>query len=249
MAAAQRVFGTVELLEATLLHLDIRTLLLSQRVSRQFNAVINGSKKLRQVLYFERGADFPRVDVSYDCYHRFCWAQHGWKYGGPCAINPLLEIKADSEFHMTWPPKENPVVKVTAEPKDPKEPLDTARFVCRSPQQPGCSFAQMIWEDRMRATQPSHFADYAGSPRSAVSLELQYHYDASPGAHMSEDFSTGAFWERMYICDAELPVEWFSWKRGESRGPLGPVYVGARSAEPLTIGDLLRLEGTWIDRD
>ena len=47
------VLNTPELLEHILLQLDERTLLLSQRVSRTFNANIGGSVKLQRKLFFQ----------------------------------------------------------------------------------------------------------------------------------------------------------------------------------------------------
>ncbi|KAK3617734.1 hypothetical protein LTR22_026636 [Elasticomyces elasticus] len=48
-----RVLGTVELLENVLSHLDNKTLLLSQRVSKTFEATITGSTQLQQKLFFK----------------------------------------------------------------------------------------------------------------------------------------------------------------------------------------------------
>lgn len=56
-AMAQRhmsdtVFLTTELLERILVKLPMKDLLLAQRVSKKFRNVINGSKTLRQALFF-----------------------------------------------------------------------------------------------------------------------------------------------------------------------------------------------------
>jgi len=50
--AAQRIPEIYELLELCLLELPIQDLLLAQRVSRRFNAVINTSPRLRERLFF-----------------------------------------------------------------------------------------------------------------------------------------------------------------------------------------------------
>ncbi|KAK5746032.1 hypothetical protein LTR17_001162 [Elasticomyces elasticus] len=63
-----RVFGTVELLENVLFQLDMRTLLLSQRVSRTFEATITGSTQLQQKLFF---TSVP-ADTSYRCLEEGC---------------------------------------------------------------------------------------------------------------------------------------------------------------------------------
>ena len=58
VCVVSQALGTVELLELILLSLDaderdaMRTLILSQRVSRAFHATIKGSSKLQQALYF-----------------------------------------------------------------------------------------------------------------------------------------------------------------------------------------------------
>lgn len=53
-SAVDRVINTIELLEGILINLDMKTLLLSQRVSKQFNAVIAGSTSLQQALFFKQ---------------------------------------------------------------------------------------------------------------------------------------------------------------------------------------------------
>ena len=52
-SAAERVFGTVELLESILTHLSSRDLLLSQRTVRSFRDTIQGSVILRRKLFLE----------------------------------------------------------------------------------------------------------------------------------------------------------------------------------------------------
>ena len=51
-SAVHTVFHCPELLETLLLNLDMRTLLHTQRVSRQFKATITGSLKLQRALWF-----------------------------------------------------------------------------------------------------------------------------------------------------------------------------------------------------
>ena len=53
MAALEVVFATFELLEAILFDLPIRTLLLSQRVAKQWKCTIERSTKLQQALFFK----------------------------------------------------------------------------------------------------------------------------------------------------------------------------------------------------
>lgn len=53
--AAQKLFNTTELLESILLEVDdVGTLLLSQRVDRNFKAVIGGSSRLQRALFFQQ---------------------------------------------------------------------------------------------------------------------------------------------------------------------------------------------------
>ena len=78
--AGQRLVDVAEVLEMILLHLPMRDLLLSQRVSKQFKGVIEGSKGLQQALFFS--PDPPE--------------------GGNCGvprINPLLRLR-DSYRHI-----------------------------------------------------------------------------------------------------------------------------------------------------
>ncbi|OQN97519.1 hypothetical protein B0A48_16672 [Cryoendolithus antarcticus] len=50
---AAKVFGVIELLEQILIDVDIKTLLLAQRVDRQWHRDINNSPKLRKALFFD----------------------------------------------------------------------------------------------------------------------------------------------------------------------------------------------------
>nr|POF18497.1 hypothetical protein CFP56_63041 [Quercus suber] len=59
-SAANAVFDTVELLESILLHLPMKDLLLSQRVSRAFRMTVLGSRVLQQALFF-----VPRMSGVY----------------------------------------------------------------------------------------------------------------------------------------------------------------------------------------
>lgn len=51
-SAVKRVFRTTELLEAILLELQVRDVLLAQRTATVWKRVVSGSKKLQQMLYF-----------------------------------------------------------------------------------------------------------------------------------------------------------------------------------------------------
>ena len=64
MAASVRVLDTVELLEHILYKLPMRDLLLSQRVCKQWQAVIKASKKLQCALFFEPLDGSPLLAVT-----------------------------------------------------------------------------------------------------------------------------------------------------------------------------------------
>ncbi|KAK5676156.1 hypothetical protein LTS10_011448 [Elasticomyces elasticus] len=86
MAACSTTLHTAELLEYILLYLPLQDLLLSQRVSKQWQAVIQGSAKARQVLFLE-----PSGDVKLDLFGGDCWRlsnDHIWE--GIVLVNPLL---------------------------------------------------------------------------------------------------------------------------------------------------------------
>lgn len=72
------VFNIPELLERILSHFDMRTLLFSQQVNRQFQACIRHSHHLQRLLFFEKTQDLdPGPDV-YD-------TSHGWgRYQRTC---------------------------------------------------------------------------------------------------------------------------------------------------------------------
>ncbi|KAK5687519.1 hypothetical protein LTS10_001657 [Elasticomyces elasticus] len=57
--ASDQVFGTTELLEHILIRMPARDVLLSQRVSQQWQAVIKGSLHLQRVLLFTGEAADP----------------------------------------------------------------------------------------------------------------------------------------------------------------------------------------------
>ncbi|KAK6437229.1 hypothetical protein LTR95_006575 [Oleoguttula sp. CCFEE 5521] len=66
--ASAKVLTLLELLKKILLHLDIKTLLFSQRVDRQWQAVITTSLKLQEALFFRQkpsvaGVDTLRINV------------------------------------------------------------------------------------------------------------------------------------------------------------------------------------------
>lgn len=65
VSAQKKVLGTTELLEMILLDVDIKTLLPSQRVNKDFQATINRSTPIQQLLFFEplpTGSISPSVD-------------------------------------------------------------------------------------------------------------------------------------------------------------------------------------------
>ncbi|CAK3926498.1 F-box domain-containing [Lecanosticta acicola] len=72
MSAVQAGLDTAEILEAILLKLDNKTLLLFQRVSKTFKNVIDGSIHLQRKLFFQQAAAVPliqRVTQQDGCYN------------------------------------------------------------------------------------------------------------------------------------------------------------------------------------
>lgn len=72
MATSNQVFGTTELLESILLHLDWASLSRCSRVCRLFKDTINGSKSLQKVLWLIADTkDYTKdIDVITDRGHR-----------------------------------------------------------------------------------------------------------------------------------------------------------------------------------
>lgn len=73
--ASTKVLETYELLERVLLHLPLRTLLLSRRVNTSFERVAKRSKSIRQALFLEASSEGPIV-ANLD-HFRFSSSFHG----------------------------------------------------------------------------------------------------------------------------------------------------------------------------
>ncbi|CAK3870315.1 Hypothetical predicted protein [Lecanosticta acicola] len=91
-SAAERVFRTTELLEKILLETiekhdvaGVKSVLYSQRVSKQFRATIRGSSKLRKILGFEGGLPLCTCDAScgwfLNCYNKIFHSHKVIRYG------------------------------------------------------------------------------------------------------------------------------------------------------------------------
>lgn len=65
MSASEAAFAILELLRETLLRLDIRSLLLVQRVNRSFQSIINQDLHLRQKLFFAPTSYCQALDLVY----------------------------------------------------------------------------------------------------------------------------------------------------------------------------------------
>lgn len=90
-ATASQVFNIVELLEGVLLHVDIKTLLLAQRVSKTWKATIAGSLKLQQTLFFAKINDHGHELKCTLPGSTITCAATGWS---ACDIEPkMLEIE------------------------------------------------------------------------------------------------------------------------------------------------------------
>lgn len=66
-AAAQQVSATTELLEAILLELPMRDLLMSQKVSKHWKAVWDGSVRIQRALYFVPAEKRDKVVCGFAC--------------------------------------------------------------------------------------------------------------------------------------------------------------------------------------
>jgi hypothetical protein len=104
MPPSEAVFETFELLETILFELPMQTLLLSQRVNKQWKSVLEGSTKLQQALFFKPipGGPIPFTELP--------WL--GWKDSatynrietlttGKCIRNPLL-CAMFKNFQVDW---------------------------------------------------------------------------------------------------------------------------------------------------
>ena len=60
---------TTELLEYILIHLDMKTLLLAQRVNRQFQSTINRNAKLQKKLFFVHASTKEAVELCGDTHN------------------------------------------------------------------------------------------------------------------------------------------------------------------------------------
>lgn len=62
--AGSKIVNTTELLEKILIDVDMRTLLFSQRINKQFKAVVLGSIKLQKKLFFIRPTFNEAVELG-----------------------------------------------------------------------------------------------------------------------------------------------------------------------------------------
>lgn len=91
MAASARVFATTELLESILLQAPTRTLLLSQRVDKTWQATISGSTKLQQALFF--------MPLDRGCYTEVAATiQYGNTVTNPL-LQPLIQHLRTTLYH------------------------------------------------------------------------------------------------------------------------------------------------------
>ena len=92
MSAVDKVFGVTELLEAVLLQLPMKDLLMAQKINKHCKATIEASDAIQKALFRKAGnADQAGADVSL-----LDHTQHGVKT--TVAINPLLCRRPLSAF-------------------------------------------------------------------------------------------------------------------------------------------------------
>jgi len=92
MAAAGRVLSTYELLENILLHLPLRQILLSQRISKSFRDLVQRSPNLRRVLFLKPVSDdvvnFEKVHDTW----RKDWLRESDKQMTIVMLNPFMKV-------------------------------------------------------------------------------------------------------------------------------------------------------------
>ncbi|KAK4494363.1 hypothetical protein PRZ48_014661 [Zasmidium cellare] len=111
-SATERTLHTTELLEQILLNLDYQTLLLSQRVNRQFKGTIDGSLKLQKKLFFRLADEDEDEAVKY----------------GDDGVNPLaskvpyLSVSTTSQEYIKSVRQEYPNLHITFYYPNPPPP-------------------------------------------------------------------------------------------------------------------------------
>lgn len=225
-SAVSRMLATVELLENILLGLDMRTLLLSQRTSRHLKGVIAGSTKLQQALYF-------RLDTTTPLDEQQCRHQRGL-----CELNPLLITEQD--LSAVWPLKRRRLsfqhLNVDNLELDTK---DTAYTV-------PAGYPGFATEVKVSSSKSN-----AGIMRWNLDLN-DWKYDIEqregwrPNRYRPTTWQSGPCWERMYICTTPHPTGWQ--QLGENQGRRLHT-AGVEADEPVTIGELLRSQGSELSVD
>ncbi|KAK5718573.1 hypothetical protein LTR15_008304 [Elasticomyces elasticus] len=89
MTACTATLDTVELLENILLYLPLQKLLLSQRVNKQWQSVVQGSHKARRALFLQQTSDTKLEHYEFDT-EAFC-TEEGLVWQGKILINPLIK--------------------------------------------------------------------------------------------------------------------------------------------------------------
>ncbi|KAK3691330.1 hypothetical protein LTR37_018691 [Vermiconidia calcicola] len=103
-AAAIAVATTTELLEHILLLLDMKTLLLAQRVNRKFQSVINKSANLQKKLFFVHTSTKEAVELCGDTHNGRSILFMSNSYDGKCVLsalsllNPLVAMEIENPY-------------------------------------------------------------------------------------------------------------------------------------------------------
>lgn len=93
--ACDQVLGTTELLEAILLHLDTKTLLLSQRVSKAFKETIITSLPLQQALFLKPST------IMTPTWNQFAFPRGRNIYFRGCSKVSIVDVSTEPDFNNT----------------------------------------------------------------------------------------------------------------------------------------------------
>lgn len=218
--SALRVLNTAEPLEIILLQIDMRTLLLSQRVNRFFQSVIQGSSKLQQALFFQLGSSTAPNDEQQRGHTSF---QSG--------LNPLLDSEQEADWSKDMP---STAFDMLVKYVDLRVTFDETGEELHYLTAPSGSLLSRIWLSPVEAREGSVRWELNITPLARGRME-----EVAPSAdpHERRFWQEGASWKRMYLCASPYMAAWKLdiWAKWDT--------IGVVTEEPATIGELLLLKG------
>lgn len=223
--STHRALGTAELLEMILLNLDMRTLLLSQRVNRFFQGVIAGSTKLQQALFFklDPNSSLEGQPPGYDIRQ--------------CKLNPLLATEACTNWLECM---SSPCPDFLLKCIDIRPSVDEAGETSYSLAAPseGDLGRVSLYADTVREGHARW-----GLIITATSPDWALPSEPRPDMERQRYWQDGASWKRMYLCTSPHLVGWSTFMYSY------PDVVEARAQKPVTLGELLQLKGRKVRAD